>query len=117
MVDYIDIKITPEKVRELLAGITHDYAESDVMHYGNAKMAASAPDIAQAYLKKCEEVDTCYKPCFITIIDYVQKNGSDWDVKYLGRSCHDVIIDRCETLEHENQRLQVIIDKMIRLLD
>lgn len=67
--------------------------------------------LKEAYDAKCEELDLCCKPCFSAVVGYVQKHGAKWDVKYLGKTCHDVIIDRCETLQQENQRLQSIIDK------
>ncbi len=117
-------EITAEKVREWLADTSCRYLERNT------------PDIARAFIAKYEEVDSwkltaseindvataeianlqseidyLYKPSFFAITDYVQ--GKDWGAKYLGRSCHDVIVDRCETLQKENQRLQSIIDKSL----
>lgn len=54
------------------------------------------------------------EPFFFKITDYVQENASKWDTKYLGGSCHDIIIDRCEKLDthcKDQHEILVIISR------
>lgn len=107
-------QITPEYSQEQIEDILHGdlwYASKWGKVLVRDKLRQVVAQLNKAYLDKCAEVEYTYKPCFDKIVGYVQSHSSKWDVRYLGMSCHDVIIDRYEKLQEENQRLTAIIEQ------